>query len=624
MHTAAYAAWEVALAAFCFAVLSRVEHIPRRLALFLALDLTVAGLAAMALSFAGQNSVPAYLGLAAVFALAAFVITRGRTSTRGRITIPNAVLAAAFLLGAMIAFSVRPVEEVDSLYNLHYAIRWVRNLATPYEFAYNYVPFWDLTYTPLVTLAQRDTFFWAHSLKPIVLLGVLLYLIAREIEIPGDFAVYAIAALMLLPHLWIGPSGLATNKNDMMHAAGYAMAALAGLRAQARRFDGLDWLWVAFAAVFVCVKSSGPLAILAAACIAGVLFRSGIVRHGRLAAAAGTGVFALWMACAGHFFLRNYLRFGNPVYPYEIRFWPVHFPGLADQSGTSFLAGIGDPAAWRLLLLPQDGTFPAGILFPVAVPLIAAGSAAVVAHAAWRRRLSPLTVLALFQLAAWWIFVRSFYSASAIPGDLHFLRNALNSIRYVEGPLLIGELALVAILLRRSIPAALVALLLAVHAASCVQVLLRRSADPPWAAVIFGGAALAAIAWMLGRVRYRLPAAAAAVVLLLLGGERLVERLRPDWLPGLKPLYAPLRDLPAQDLYYVIDDPYSQQNCWHVPMLGRHMQHGAASGSREQLRRPGRNPTYVVWVPARPGDAPPDPEGYTLIAKPASGRLYRR
>ena len=65
----------------------------------------------------------------------------------------------------------RTKVEIDSLYNLHYVMDWFSNRTTPYEFAYSFVPFWELTYVPgfvfedsQVTLEDVN-FFRVHNIS---------------------------------------------------------------------------------------------------------------------------------------------------------------------------------------------------------------------------------------------------------------------------------------------------------------------------------------------------------------------------------------------------------------------------------------------------------------------------
>ncbi|MEO7649493.1 MAG: hypothetical protein ABIZ80_03430, partial [Bryobacteraceae bacterium] len=586
-----YFFWELAVTAICLAALARVESAAWKLGLVLAANITLSALSATAVSFLQWNQPEAYLALAACF-LVVPAVWRTPWSAPG----PSASLSATaiwFALGVLMVLSIRPIEEGDSLYNLHYIMGWVQNRTTPYQFAYNYVPFWELSFVPGIVLVHGDSFFWFQSLKPVLLLGVLLLLIARELELPERLAVWTVPALLLFPYLWLGPSGASTIKNDMIHAAGYAMAALAAVRAASGRREVVDVALVAFACAFASVKFSGPVVMIAGGAVLAAISARWIAHNLRTSAIVLGVVMSFWFLTAGHYFLRNYLLYANPVFPYSINLGPIHFPGRADLSGTSILYSLHDPRLWRYWFLPDRGLSPAGLLFPLILPAIVVGSAIVAAMALWRRKMTPAATLALFQIVSWFIYFRSTYSASGWPGDMKFIVNDLNSIRYVEGPLLVGELTLVWTMWRARVPQWVITAAVALQAGSCFWLLLRWAPDKPWGLAVATGVALAVFRAVM-RPRMVLPASAALAAASLAFGTYLVERRRPLWLPALQPLLQPLYKAPAQDVYYLIDDEFTPQTCWHFPFLGHRLQHVADSGSLETLMTRTAPPRYVA------------------------------
>ncbi|MEZ5355099.1 MAG: hypothetical protein R2762_20885 [Bryobacteraceae bacterium] len=471
---AQYLGWELSLAAACWQLSPRSLPALERSAFAIALNLCFASLLASALSFAGWNSPAAYLTIAT--ALAVYALSR-RDWTLGDPSAPGA-LAAAFL-ALLTAATIRPLEEVDSLYNLSYVVDWAANAATPYWNAYEYPAFWELTYLPAMILAKSAGVFWLQSLKPVVLLGCVLLLLARELGATRRLAIPAVAALLAFPHLWLIPSGVSTIKNDMIAAAGQALAAWLAVRAWNGGRDTLihpvNAAWVAMAAIFLSAKALG-LILLCAAFAAMTIW----VRDTRMWRAAAWA-FAAWMLAAGHFFVRKVWIHGNPFYPFEARLGPLVLPGTADLSSTSIRASVGDPRLWRLLFAPESGVSPLGVLFPLVVAAIVVGSLAVVTRAIIRRRWCAGTGMALVQLVCWGTYVVLPYSASAAPGDLHFLRHDLNSVRYVQGALLAAELY-IAIRLWQSFPSLrwAIAGLMTLQAASRVWLIARRAPDADW------------------------------------------------------------------------------------------------------------------------------------------------
>jgi hypothetical protein len=160
-----YLFWEAGLAAACLAVVVRFRPLAMRLPLFLGLHMIVSALSAAALSHAHWNSPSAYrllaVALLAVGTILAWKLFASTGRHLARLFRPSPrTLAIWFALGSVVVLSIRPMEEGDSLYNLHYVMGWVNNLTTPYTFSYNYVPLWDLASVPALVLTRSDYFFW--------------------------------------------------------------------------------------------------------------------------------------------------------------------------------------------------------------------------------------------------------------------------------------------------------------------------------------------------------------------------------------------------------------------------------------------------------------------------------
>jgi hypothetical protein len=624
---AGYLLWEFAVTGLCLVWVASVRSLALKVPLLIALNITVSALCAMLLSFLYWNHAFTYLVVAGALAGTAVLIGwKRRAAVFSDLDwAPKRGMESAllwFLLGSLLVLAIRPVEEVDSLYNLHYVMAWVQNKSTPYEFAYHFVPFWELSYVPQLVLGRTDAFFWFQSLKPVALLGCLLFLIGQELDLPDALTIRVLPALMLFPHLWLGPTGVSTIKNDMIHACGAALAALVALRASRGRCRAIDVGFAALSALFLSIKFSGPVSMVLGGIVIGCTTHRWIRANWKTALTAAGAVGAVWFVGAGHFYLHNLLGYGNPVYPFALNLGPLHLPGTADLSATSILYNLRDERVWRYLFLPEGGLSPAGVLFPFMLAGILLGSPVVVGLAVWRRRLTPIAALALFQLVTWCVYLRSIYSASAgTEADLIFLANDLNSVRYVEGPLLIGKLCLFWALYRLRTPTGLILLLVALQAGTSWLVLSRRAPDQPWLLVLFGGVVLALLSQVM-RQKVMVAGAVLLVGVSLLSGALLVERRRPQWLPSVQPLYTPLYDAAPAQLFYLITDEYSQQPCWHFPMLGRRLQHDAASGPLSRLSALTPRPKYVAWTRSAPDTEAIRLAGYSLVVETPLGRLF--
>ncbi|MCP5120295.1 MAG: hypothetical protein GY953_56590, partial [bacterium] len=558
--TANLLVWEVGTSALALGVARRVANLHQRLTIALSIQITFTALVATAFTFAGINHPWTYLTVGALCLIGAAYLLRElnleAVSPKPRDWLPAVGVSCALAL--LLAASMRPVAEIDSLYNLHYVMDWLRNRTTPYEFAYNYVAFWELTYLPGFALTRSDLFVWFQSLKPVALLALALWLIAGELQMPRHLRIWSMGALLAFPHLWLDPSGVSTIKNDMIAAAGQGIVALVVVRAAKRTLGRLDAVWLAFAAVFLSVKFSGPVYLVVGGLVAAAVCWHWLLDHWKMAALTVGGALVLWLPAVGHYYLRNLIEFGNPLYPFEINAGFLHLPGRADLSYSSILANLDDPRLWRAFFLPEGGMSPIGVLFPLALVVVLVGSVVLVLR--WRKDVA--FALGLYQLVVWLIYFRSIYSASGYPGDLQFVLNNLNSTRYVEGALLVAELFLVAVFARSR----LVYLLLAAQGLSRMWLVLTRTDEINW--VIAGGLGVGfAAAGAVAAPRLRATAAAAMALLTLGCGAYLIEERRPEWLTRYQPIYSPLYDAPPETVYYIIDDETGPQQCARFPLM---------------------------------------------------------
>lgn len=504
----------------------------------------------------------------------------------------------------LLAAFLRPVREADSLFNLHFIFDWIDFGRGPYHFPFHYVSFWEHAYVPSLTLAGADHFLWIPSLKAVALLGSLLWLIAEEFALSDGLRLAAVGNAMLLLHLWHGSSGVSTIKNDMIAAAGQAALGLALLRMSAGRVEFFEKSALIGGAIFASMKFGGPALLVFVVPMALWPLRKEWRAHWRWLA----GGAALWIATAGHFYLRNAWLFGNPVYPFQVNIGPLRLPGQGDLSHTSILYSLGEPEVWRLFFMPPGGVSPMGLLFPLtfaALPLVLS----------WACRRGP-RMFALFTLAALFVYLRSIFSASGQPGDLQFVRNDLNSFRYFEGAYLAGELFLVSLVAARGRMALALCLISAASRIWILAVRLGRETAPDAGLVAAGCLLAAGAVW----VAWKWPRAIGASLLLLPpAGALMVESRRAAWLPEWKALYGPLYERETGDVFLIADDEYSEQACAQLPLKGRRLARRVRTGPAATIGQE----RFAVWI-KRGRQAEPELPGYRALARAEAGTLYER
>jgi hypothetical protein len=489
----------------------------------LAIEVTLESSFAAALSFASLNSAVAYWVIAAVCMACARMPKLPKTSSPW-------IPAIAALTAPLVLLSFRPVDEFDSINYLHYLIDWMANRATPYVFATNYVAFWELSFLPVWSVTRVDLFFPLLALKAVVVLALALWLMGRELRIPTGLLSLAIFGSLMMRHYWLESSGVPTLKNDALHGAGFVLLTLVIVRAGRLRRG--DILLLALGTAFASVKYTGIFFAAIAAAI--VLWRDARFRLPVLLC-----VPPFLLLTSGHYYLHNFIRYGSPFYPFQINLAWIHLPGTADLSYSSILYNLHDSRLWRALFLPAGGLSPAGLFFPAIL-------AAVLPVSAWRclravaaRKAGPLDWTAFSLLCGWMLYSRSVYGACAAPGDLAFILNGLNSVRYVDGVLAVSELFLVTFLMRFPWLAGGV---VGINAASRLFMLYSKESFSP---LVIIAVAVAVPALLIGARRRSLTMAA---LMVMVATPFVVEWNRARWTPEWNELKPYLQKFRGPDL----------------------------------------------------------------------------
>jgi hypothetical protein len=519
-----FAALQAAFFALALVLTGRASR-PADFLLVVAIELTLESSVAGLLSFTGTNSRAAYWLAAAVCAALAFVFRR-----RAALKLPSlrALPLVIAVLVPLAFLSFHPVDEIDSINYLHYLIEWMANRTTPYDFATYYVAFWELSFLPTWVVTGVDFFFPLLALKSVVLFALAAWLLGRDLRVKTPLLALTVMGSCTLLHLWAGPAGVPTLKNDTLHGAGFLLLALVAVRAARRPLERKDILLLAAGIIFAPVKYLGIFIVPIALAI--ILWHRWREVDWRAAAAISLAA----LATTWHYYLHHVIAYGSPFYPVQINLGPIHLPGTADLSNTSILWNIRNPEVWRIFFLPEGGISPAGLLFPLILALTLVLSAALLLRRTWR----PLAFLVL---CGWLLYFRSALGAGGGPGDLHFIRNDLNTLRYAEGALAAGELMLAALFPRIAAP------FLGVNLASRLYLLYRRIPIALFPIPLIAACSLAAALVFVFIRRPKLQALLAAAALLI-ACPLLIERNRVLWTPYWNDLKPDLAAVRGQDL----------------------------------------------------------------------------
>lgn len=353
--------------------------------------------------------------------------------------------------------------DIDSLAVMNSILPIAGNQINPYVFYYNYVAFWELSYIPSMAITGSDSFFWLDSIKPVILIGLGSYMVGRTLGIPKFLASVLAFSGILFFHFWMpeGSSGISTLKNDMVFGAGIVFLAYYFIRGKTR--PGLsNFIIFLLGSVFVLNKYSGVPVLLFSVALLVWMHRENLPEkirrpHVWLYAAA-------IMATAGHYYLKNLVLFQNPFYPIKFVIAGVGFEnGLYDLSGTSILSSLANPDLWGYVS-PTD-PLKAALFVPIYLGIAAVFSFLV--YGTVRRPRKSLEsrhlYAALFILGAWVLYLNSGWSASAYGEDLAYI-STLNSLRYVEGLVVLTDVFLVFVLWKAGIPPKILGALVLAHA----------------------------------------------------------------------------------------------------------------------------------------------------------------
>jgi len=558
-----------------------------------------------------------------------------------------AFAAAAFAvlaLGPLFLKNVSDIHEWDSLFSFSAVLDWIESRTSPYKVPFEYSSFWECRLAVPV-LAQR-AFGDAAGLivvpqaEALLILALATYVLAYYLI--GDEIISAVLAVhaACVYHYWAAPVGLPSLKNDIIYNAGVVVAVLGFVLAANRGPEALAMLCICAGVSFILVKYSAATLIPA---IVAAFLLADLARLGLPGTLAHWQLLVLPILVAGvlsgHFYVKNLIRFGNPLYPVELKLLGLKLPGYAKISGTSIIDGLKTEATrartWKMLFGRHQfggSTFwPIGVVAlvaNVAVPLIVLGSLALFIYAP--REISGPTV-ALWAVAASAAagivgYLGTYGSASSWPqpGDLFHL-NRLHSSRYALGVITVAIVALVAAVLRLSsdILYGLVAVIVVDAGLRLIPAYVVcdiRLREWRWyftkcavAAVIFCGLGLTFpyLGFLLALVG-------------LVAGICLLPRVAADnpvwWQRRQSGLMARIGEAPAMNVFLVsaVNGPGLTERVFrsHLFVAGTRYQHSVRSGpitALAHLERAGWRPQRVVCIRNPNSNEPFDPVRDQLV-----------
>jgi len=337
----------------------------------------------------------------------------------------------------LVLLSSQQVMEVDSRTNFDFLFAWIHQGKTPYHFLHNYVCLWESGYLPCVVLGQADCFFLWPNLQMLALMAMTGWLICQRLQVSQPITALLVLQMMVSLVLWRWVSGLATLKNDMAYNTGVLLLAASLLQGVRGQLSGIEVVLLAVGLSFSLSKYSGPPLALALGFIALIATQRG-ARLSLLKAGAIAAVVA--MAASGHFFLRNLIDHGNPLWPIKVFVAGIELSGEIDLRGTAISDHLGEPAAWMHLLGLSQKLNATGCL----AVLLVTGVVALVVN---RFRLSrEQACVGAFSAIGLMLFIKSYWSAGTVAEPLMYIESG-GTWRYATAALFLGWLFMVTVAL---------------------------------------------------------------------------------------------------------------------------------------------------------------------------------
>lgn len=365
------------------------------------------------------------------------------------------ILLMFSLILPLVVFRMSHPNGFDEAYMLNFMLDWAFNEANPYFRAWYYPPTWELAYLPSIVITNSDNFFWFVAFKPLIIVTLGAYLIGRQIGIPKNLSIMATYTGILLFLFWAGGLDPSQMKNFQIVAAGTILLVYSILRTIQLDFNRLTAMFYIFGLTFTLIKYTGVAIMLISLFLLLLFNGKKILQIRNKVIIWGLFGFLIISSISGHYYLSNYIEFGNPFYLVKLNVLGFELPGLADWSGSSIVSNLDDERVWNSLF-PTTRISQGGLFFPATLIFGLVGSLGIICYSIinYTRKGkidSKILFLSIFVLLTWILYYNTALGAGHLPGQVHFIEN-LKSMKYAEGTIILTELLFVYFLYRIKIP----------------------------------------------------------------------------------------------------------------------------------------------------------------------------
>lgn len=498
-------------------------------------------------------------------------------------------LTLPLVLGMM-----RPLSDPDSTWLANYMLGWAFNQSTPYSNWADYVPMWQLSYMPSMIITHTDNFLWFNSLKPLIIIGLGTNLIGREIGLSKNLRWMTIFTGILYFVIWQSWGDIGTLKDDYILAGGLILIVLAILRTIRKDFNIMNKILLILGFVFVTSKFFGIFVVVFSTILFILFNRHEISKAKKTFVLWGVLSFLVIFAINGHYYIHNFVKFGNPFYPFKITFLGIGFNGPFDGTGTSILSHIGEQRLWDILV-PTSQISVGGIFFPLTLAFGTLGMIGIISFSFFRfiktRKIEPtLVFFSTFIFFTWMLYLNSVISAGAIPASLDFI-SGLNNTRYVLGTIFLTELFFTYILFRLKIPKIVIFAVIIINWASRLYIAYYRLPhNIDYQIIIIPFMILVGFA-IFDHYYFKRSSSLKIVIACMLGlsiffvGPQVLESNRVEWVPFWHNVVLEIYHLPPSEIYVISGHIIDKGNIWPVkyPVLGDGFHNKLTIGTEENL-----------------------------------------
>ncbi len=509
-------------------------------------------------------------------------------SRLGRTETLLVVVAAIFLL-PVLASSIRPTQETDSLFVVNPMIDWLKGQATPYtSYLFGYTGYWELTFIPAMGIVGTDQLLWFNSLLAVLGVGLAQFALARQIGLDAPLAFLLSAAGIAIKFYWVDTSGVASYKNDMLQAGGFLLLCTGGLRLLRGKLTPITGLLLAHGLIAASAKYGGMITAIAELMLMAA-FSIRVLWKARRSVLIWGGLTAVGvMLSTGWYYIRNWVAYDNPLYPVAIVIpGLVNFPGMMLLEGTAITENLSDPDLWRAL---SNAFYVGGIALPVSVvagvTLIGLMGIVALLDRVLRKRppvfsqfSRPLWFLAAFTSVGLILFARTFWTAGAGYGDYASLFR-LNSLRYASAWILLAETLILALLTRTGIDERVLLILPALVLGSRLQHLyeheISAASNAPYYSMGPVAACIGLCLFLLVTSQYRHWRPALALIGVTLGimaSPVIFERNREHWIPQWEPAWSRFVGAEPSEIGLFYTNSREESLPMTLPIVGRSFQH---------------------------------------------------